>query len=149
MLSTLTKFALSYDYNYTSPVASPPDAATGGLLIFSGVWLFFWLIVGVLMVVSMWKMFTKAGKPGWASIIPIYNLVVMLQILGRPVWWILLFFIPFVNIVMAIIISIDTAKAYGKDPVFAIVLLLFPYVGYPILGFGSAKYVGPVAKPAA
>ena len=52
-------------------------------------------------IAGMWRMFSKAGQPGWASIVPVYNLVVLLQIAGRPVWWLLLFFIPFVGAIFA------------------------------------------------
>src|SRR5215213_1016061 len=68
------------------------------------------LIVGILVIAGMWKVFTKAGKPGWAAIIPIYNAVVLLQIAGKPLWWLLLFFIPIVNIVVAAMVMIGVAK---------------------------------------
>lgn len=102
------------------------------------------LIILVIVIASWWKIFTKAGQPGWAAIIPIYNLIVLLDIIGRPVWWIVLFFIPFVNAIVGIIISIDTAKVFGKGIGFAVVgLILFSFIGYPILGFGSAAYSAP------
>ena len=100
---------------------------------------------GIFMIIAMWKIFTKAGKPGWASIIPIYNIWVMLEVVGRPGWWLLLMLIPGVNIVIAIILLIDLAKSFGKGGGFAIGLLLLPYVFFPILGFGKAQYVGPSA----
>lgn len=101
------------------------------------------LIIVVLVIAAWWKIFTKAGKPGWAAIIPIYNLIVWLDIIGRPVWWIILFFIPFVNFVVAIIVSIDTAKVFGKGVAFGVVgLVIFSVIGYLILGFGSAAYQG-------
>lgn len=107
----------------------------------------------VLLIASYWKMFTKAGEDGWKSIIPVYNTWVLAEISGRPGWWaliILLASIPIINFVAAIpalvlwvLISIDLAKSFGKDPVFSIVLLLVPFVGYPMLAFGKAQYVGP------
>lgn len=100
------------------------------------------IIIGVLMIVSMWKIFTKAGKPGWASIIPIYNFVVMLQIAQKPEWWIILMFIPFVNIIIAIIIAVAIAEKFGKTSGFAIGMILLPVVFYPILAFGDARYQG-------
>ena len=102
------------------------------------------LIVTVIMIVALWKIFTKAGQPGWASIIPFYNLYIMLKIVGRPGWWLILFFIPFVNLVVGIMLSLDTAKAFGKDTLFAIGLILLGPIFYPILAFGDARYVGPV-----
>ena len=103
------------------------------------------LAFGIFMIIAMWKIFTKAGKPGWASIIPIYNIWVMLEVVGRPGWWLLLMLIPGVNLVIAIILLIDLAKSFGKGGGFAVGLLLLPYVFFPILGFGKAQYVGPSA----
>ena len=105
------------------------------------------LAVTVFLIIAMWRMFTKAGKPGWASIIPFYNTYVLLKMVGRPGWWLVLMFIPLVNIVILIIVMIDLAKAFGKGGGFAVLLILLPYIGFAILGFGSARYVGPVADP--
>ncbi len=103
------------------------------------------LAFGIFMLIAMWKIFTKAGKPGWASIIPFYNIWVMLEIVGRPGWWLLLMLIPGVNLVISIIVMIDLAKSFGKGGGFAVGLLLLPYVFFPILGFGKAQYQGPSA----
>lgn len=101
------------------------------------------LIVSAIYVVAMWKIFAKAGQPGWAAIVPIYNTVVMLQISGRPVWWIIMFFIPFVNLVFAILLCVSLAKAFGKDGGFAVGLILLAPIFLPILAFGGAQYQGP------
>lgn len=125
-----------------------PDAGAaigGGLAIFGGLFMLFWLALVVLFVASAWKVFTKAGQPGWAAIIPIYNIIVLLQIVGRPLWWLLLMFIPLVNFVIAILIYIDLAKSFGQSTGFAIGLLLLAPIFWPILGFGSARYIGPAA----
>jgi len=103
------------------------------------------LAFGIFMIIAMWKIFTKAGKPGWASIIPIYNIWVMLEVVGRPGWWLLLMLIPGVNFVIGIILMVDLAKSFGKGGGFAVGLLLLPYVFFPILGFGKAQYQGPSA----
>jgi hypothetical protein len=103
------------------------------------------LLVAAVVIAGMWKMFTKAGKPGWASIIPIYNLIVLLQIAGKPVWWFLLLFVPVVNIVISILIWVAVAKAFGKGTGFALGLLFLSPIFIPILGFGDAKYVGAPA----
>lgn len=105
-----------------------------------------YLAIIILIIVSFWKVFTKAGQPGWASIIPIYNIIVMLQIVGRPWWWLLLLLIPIVGLVIAIIVSIDMAKSFGKGAGFGIGLALLGFIFYPILGFGSATYKGPSVK---
>ncbi len=104
------------------------------------------LVIAVIAVVALWKMFTKAGEPGWAAIVPIYNLVVLLKIAGKPLWWIILLIIPFVNIVVGIIVAISLAKAFGKGVGFGVGLIVLPFIFYPILGFGSAAYVGPKSE---
>ena len=99
----------------------------------------------VLMIAAVWKVFSKAGQPGWAAIIPIFNFYVMCKVAGRPGWWLLLFLIPFVNLVIAIIVTVDIAKRFGKGVGFAIGMILLPFIFWPILGFGSAQYQGAAA----
>jgi hypothetical protein len=113
-------------------------------ILFSGVGCICWAVIIILIVAGFWKTFEKAGQPGWAAIIPIYNLYILCQIAGRPGWWCILYFIPFVNIVVSLLIAIDVAKAFGKDAVYGVILLwIFQVVGFLILGFGDAQYVGP------
>src|SRR6267142_5416912 len=111
----------------------------------SPVSMIFGLLIALLLIVAMWKVFTKAGQPGWASIIPIYNLYVWCKIVGRPWWWILLMLIPFVNFIILIILIIDLAKSFGKGVGFGIGLALLGVIFWPILGFGSAQYQGGAA----
>jgi hypothetical protein len=125
--------------------AQDNDAAAGAAGAGALVILLIELAVVVLMIAGMWKSFAKAGKPGWAAIIPIYNVIVWLEIVGRPIWWIILFLIPCVNVVISAIICIDTAKSYGKDVGFGIGLWLLGFIFWPILGFSDARYVGPAA----
>jgi hypothetical protein len=115
---------------------------TGMAALGTGI-LIFYLVILVVMIAAFWKIFTKAGKPGWAAIIPIYNLIVFLEIVGKPVWWIILLLIPIVNIVIAIILVHRLSLSFGQGVGMTILLLFLGIVGYPILGFGSAKYVGP------
>lgn len=96
----------------------------------------------------MWKIFAKAGKPGWACLVPFYNLIVLLEIVGRPLWWIVMLLIPFVNLVFVFIIAIDLAKSFGKGTGFAMGLIFLSPIFYLILGFGSARYHGPAAAAA-
>jgi Family of unknown function (DUF5684) len=103
------------------------------------------LLITLVVIVAMWKVFTKAGHPGWASIIPIYNLYIWCKIVGRPAWWIILMLIPFVNFIICIILCIDLAKSFGKGAGFGIGLVLLGIIFFPILGFGSAQYQGPSA----
>ena len=100
------------------------------------------LLIALVTIIGMWKVFTKAGKPGWASIIPIYNLIVLLEIAGRPLWWFVLLLIPFVNFIVILIIFIDVAKSFGQGTGFGLGLALLGPIFFPILGFGSARYVG-------
>ena len=105
----------------------------------------FWLAFMILMIAACWKIFTKAGEPGWAAIIPIYNWYVLCKIVGRPGWWVILLLIPFVNFIIGIILCIDLAKSFGKGVGFAIGLIVLGVIFFPILGFGSAQYLGPTA----
>ena len=101
------------------------------------------LAIIFVVLAGIWKVYTKAGQPGWASLIPIYNLYILLKIVGKPAWWILLFFIPVVNLVIAIIVAIEIAKAFGKSAGFGVGLAFLGFIFYPILGFGEATYQGP------
>ena len=107
-----------------------------------------YLAIIVLLIVGMWKVFEKAGKPGWAAIIPIYNLIILLEIVGKPMIWILWLIIPCVNIVFAIWLYNLVSKSFGKSEGFTVGLVIFPYIFCPILGFGDAKYLGPSAAEA-
>ena len=107
--------------------------------------MFFSLMIAAFYVFCMWKLFTKAGKPGWAALIPIYNTLVMLEILGREWFWILLMLIPGVNLVIAVVMMLDLAKVFGKDTAYGCLLILFPWIMMPVLALGDAKYLGPIA----
>jgi len=100
------------------------------------------LVVLVFLVIGLWKVFTKAGRPGWASIIPIYNVYILCQIAGKPGWWVVLWCIPIVNFVIAIIVMIELAKAFGKGAGFGLGLVFLSFIFIPLLGFGDAQYLG-------
>ena len=99
------------------------------------------LAITVFFLASLWKLFTKAGKPGWASLVPIYNVIVLLQIAGRPAWWLLLMIIPVVNFFVVLVVAIDVAKNFGKGTGFGVGLFFLGFIFYPILGFGDARYM--------
>ncbi|MDX9881342.1 MAG: DUF5684 domain-containing protein [Prolixibacteraceae bacterium] len=101
------------------------------------------LAIAILVIISLWKIFEKAGKPGWACIIPIYNFIVLLEIVGKPWWWLLLYLIPIVNIVLAVWVINLLSKSFGKTEGFTIGLILLGFIFFPILGLGEAQYVGP------
>lgn len=104
------------------------------------------LAIAALIIASAWICFTKAGKPGWAAIVPIYNLWVLLEIVGRPGWWLVLFLIPLVSIVISIVVMIDLAKSFGKSAGFGIGLALLGFIFLPLLAFGDDTYRGPSAS---
>jgi len=105
-----------------------------------------WIIAVIaLYAIAYWKIFTKAGQPGWASLIPFYNVYIILKIVGREGWWLILYFIPIVSFVIQIIVAIDLAKSFGKGAGFGIGLAFLPFIFGPILGFGDASYQGPAA----
>jgi hypothetical protein len=112
-------------------------AASGG-----GGILLVYLVIAVLSIAGMWQVFNKAGRPGWAAIIPFYNTYTLCKTAGRPGWWLILFFIPIVNIITAIVVLWDLGKAFGKSEGFSIGLVLLSPIFICILGFGSSTYVG-------
>ncbi len=116
-----------------------------GAMMGGAVAMLIWFVFIVLMIASLWKLFAKAGKPGWAAIVPIYNLVVLIEIVGRPLWQVLLFFVPFVNFVMIILLNVDLAKRFGKGTGFAVGLIFLPFVFMPLLAFGDAPYQAAAA----
>lgn len=108
------------------------------------------LAFAILMIVATWKVFVKAGRPGWAVLIPIYNTYVFLKIAGKPGWWLIWFFIPLLNLIFGIIATVAFAQNFGKGTGFAVGLILLPIIFFPILAFGEAQYVGEGASaPAA
>jgi hypothetical protein len=106
-----------------------------------------YIAVFILMIVSFWKIFTKAQKPGWACIIPVYNIIIMLEIVGKPWWWLLLMLIPFVNIVFAIWMVNLLSKSFGHTEGFTVGMIFLSFIFCPILGLGDSKYIGPAGKP--
>lgn len=108
-----------------------------------------WLCIAAFFIAAMWKVFVKAGQPGWAAIIPIYNLYIMTKIGGKPGWWVLLMLIPIVNIIFMIWLYNMISKSFGKDEGFTAGLVILGFIFWPILGFGSAKYLGPFGDPEA
>ncbi len=144
MLSQLAEVTYNYNYDYTT---SSADAGVSAAFMFIMFLIFLPLIV--FSIVCMWKVFVKAGEAGWKSIVPIYNMWIMAELAGKPGWWAfasLLSVIPFVGwigtLVVYAIIYLEFAKAFGKDTAFGILLLLLPVIGFAILAFGPAKYVG-------
>ncbi|MGO9064434.1 MAG: DUF5684 domain-containing protein [Myxococcaceae bacterium] len=99
-----------------------------------------WLAIVVLAVAGLWKVFEKAGKPGWAAIVPIYNLIVLMEIAGKPLWWVVLIFIPFINIIVLLVVYIEVAHRFGQSTAFGWGMTFLGFIFLPILGFGEARY---------
>jgi hypothetical protein len=106
------------------------------------------LIIALITIVGQWKVYEKAGKPGWAALIPVYNWIVMLEIVGKPIWWIFLFFVPCVNIIFMIWTINLLSKSFGQTEGFTVGLILLSFIFYPMLGFGNYQYLGPSAAEA-
>lgn len=104
------------------------------------------IVIFVLTVAGMWQVFEKAGMAGWKAIIPFYNIYILCEIIGRPGWWVFLYFIPIVFFFVWIVMMIDLAKSFDRGLGFAIGLMILPEVFYPILGFSDMQYYGPAAK---
>ena len=141
--------------------------STSTMLILFVIYLAFIIFI----VASMWKIFSKAGQPGWACIVPVYNIITLLKIVGKPWWWLLLMCMPVASLIflavnpvvfsivyfLSFIVTITyviwtynmLSKSFGKDTGFTAGLVLLGIVFFPILGFGDAKYLGPYGDPAA
>ena len=96
--------------------------------------------IAILEIVALWFIFEKAQEPGWAAIIPIYNLLIVIKIAGKPWWWILIALIPIVNLIFYILVLDGLAKSFGKTSSFTVGLFFLRFIFLPILGFGNAQY---------
>jgi hypothetical protein len=102
------------------------------------VFLIIWLVVVVAAVAGLWKVFEKAGEPGWAALVPIYTSVTLVKISGKEMWWVIVFLVCFP--VAAIVVFIEVAKKFGKGTGFGLGLAFLGFIFFPMLGFGSAQY---------
>ena len=114
-------------------------------IIFLLIYLIIIFVIVAVIVIARWKVYEKAGKPGWASIVPIYNILVLLEIAEKPSWWVILHFIPIANLIAGILVNIEIAKKFGQETVFGVGLSFLPIIFWPMLAFGSYKFVGSVA----
>lgn len=147
----VTAYLLANTYSAFSPIVNAAAAmcSVNGqqvacpqfLTVLGPALLLVFLVLLIIMIAALWKIFTKAGQAGWASIIPVYNMVVMLQIVKKPTWWVILAFIPLVNIIIGLIVVYELAKVFGKELGFTLGLIILPFIFYPVLGFGRATYM--------
>lgn len=121
--------------NYSSYQNTNVQLSTGTIIIC--------IAIAVLMIVASWKILTKAGRPGWASIIPFYNYYIEFEMVGMNGWLFLLLLVPIANIVILIMYNIKLAQVFGKGTGFAIGLIFLKTIFTLILAFGSAQYQGP------
>jgi Family of unknown function (DUF5684) len=131
--------------NLAACLMLPLGADNVGSTVGGAIFFLIELVIFVVIAAGSWKTFQKAGQPGWGVLIPIYNVYLMMKIAGRPGWWVILMFIPLVNIIIMVLVSLDIAKSFGKSAAFGVGLFLLSFIFYPILGFGDAQYQGPVA----
>ncbi len=120
--------------------AGDADAAAGvgGMLLCIGIFWVMYFLVLLISLIGAWKVFTKAGQPGWAVLIPFYNTyVLVIEIAKKDMTWFLLsIFVPF-----AVIIPLmDAAEKFGKDRMYGLGLAFLPFIFWPMLGFGDAEY---------
>ena len=115
-------------------------AALGGMFMVLGV---AFLAIFALMAVSVWKIYEKAGQPGWAALVPFYNVVVWLQLVGKPVWYLALMFVPLANLYVAFGLPFWMSRCFGKSTGFAMGLIFLPFVFYPMLALDESRYLGP------
>ncbi len=129
-------------YDIESTVGSSYSNAIAASMAVISVIMIIFFIIGVITIIANWKVFTKAGKPGWTSLIPFYNMYQLFEVAGMNGWMFLLLLIPFVNFIIIIMLNINLAKAFGKDTGFAIGLILFNPIFMLILAFSDATYIG-------
>jgi hypothetical protein len=143
----LQQFASDLTYSYSSSTSSSSEGAAVLVL-----YLIILLIAIPTVIIPMWMLFKRAGKPGWASIIPVYSTWVMFEITGFTPWWALLSLIPFVSIfpaVVSLIAIVRLVKLFGKGTGFGVATIFFPFICLPILAYGKAPFQGAAAAPAA
>ena len=135
---------MSYDYyDYSTTYADNSSDVAGAFAGLAAFVVAFWIICMafvVVQIVAMWKLFKKAGRPGWASIIPVYNYIVLIQVAEAPMWYLaLVFLVAPVGLLMT---YIKVAEKFGKSAGFGVLIWFFPFVGLPILAFGKSQYLG-------
>jgi hypothetical protein len=146
----LTQFAQSYtslDTSYGPTTTTTSSSLSGGVVALI---ILLSLAVAAICIASMWVLYKRAGRPGWASIVPLYNVWVLFELTGFPGWLAILMLVPFVNFVVGIIEIVAIVKfvqLFGKGVGFGILTIFFPFVMLPILAFGKAQYQGPAAGP--
>ena len=128
------------NYNYNTTAASAAAGVVGVALVFLVIFYILLFAAAVVELIGMWKAFEKMGKKGYEALIPGHNYVVLFEKAGMSLWYFFLMLIPVCNIVFLILVSIEIAKKFGKSSGFGVLLALFGFVCWPILGFGKATF---------
>jgi magnesium-transporting ATPase (P-type) len=124
------------------------DASSGIMAMFGVGFIIFILVIVFFCALCMWKIFEKAGHPGWSAIVPIYNYYIFTKIIGKPGWWTILFLIPYVNIIFLIWGTNLLSKSFGKDIGFTLGLIFLGIIFMPIMAFDKTiQYRGPAGVP--
>lgn len=126
-----------YDYSSSYNNYETTSSIFGGMMAVFGVVILISAVLGIITLVSQWKVYKKAGKQGWECLIPIYNIIVLIEIAGLPLWYIALFFIPFANIYATFKIYIELSHKFGKSTGFGVAMVFFNFICFPILAFGK------------
>ena len=132
-----TEYGTGLDYGY----ASGTGFDVSGLIALMGTYFLFMLIVSIVMIISLYKIYKKAGKKGWEAIVPIYNIIVLLEITKLPMWYLILLIVPFANIYVIFKMYIELAHKFGKSTGFGILTIFFSVICLPILAFGKDTYI--------
>lgn len=119
------------------------DSYSSTIAAAMGIYMIVILLIAIFVIVCTWKIFTKAGQPGWASLIPFYNFYVMFEIACGNGLLFLLMLIPAANLVVQIILYVKLSQSFGYSAAFAIGLIFLPFIFLPILAFGNSRYIGP------
>ncbi len=151
-MGVLSSLAASYESSFSDSSTSTSEGAAA-LVLFGFLFVIF-IVIYLVTAFLLYRVFQKAGRPGWAGFVPVYNGWVLFEISGKPGWWVLFGLIPYLGgliiLVLSLLASLELAKRFGKSQVFAIFgLWLFSLVGYAILAFDSSKYQGAGAPAAA
>lgn len=139
-MSTALLHSLAVDYTTNTYTTTTTSDGSSPVPIILG------LAFVAVIIAGTWKVFSKAKQPGWAALIPIFNTLVLLRVVNRPLWWFILLLIPVVNLIVIIFIYNDLSKAFGYDIGMTLLLIFFPFIAFPVLGLGDSKYNAKAVK---
>lgn len=98
------------------------------------------ILVTIVIIISLWKIFQKAGEKGWYAIVPIYNLYILTKIIGKKWWWVILYIIPYFGIIWIIWTTNRLRKSFEKNWIFLVGMTFLPFIFFPIIAFDTSLY---------